>query len=75
MTRINKPIARVALDHTFIFSFNIGLLIVAWSTFLFRSFVVGVLCGVGAFIASLLCWIPKYGPLRKYVERHYDDPR
>ncbi|MDQ1446950.1 MAG: hypothetical protein QOI20_3414 [Acidimicrobiaceae bacterium] len=73
MARINRPLARLALDHTLLFSLNGGLIIVAWATFLFRSFIVGLLCGAGTLIGGLLLYMPKYGPLRKYLERHIDE--
>jgi hypothetical protein len=73
MVRINKPIARVALDHTFLFLLNCGLLMTAWATFLFKSFVVGLFCGVGTALVGFVLWMPRYGPLRNYVEGHIAD--
>jgi hypothetical protein len=73
MARINHRMARNAIEHRFLHSLSGGLIITAWTAFLFRSFIVGVLLGLGTSLLLLVLWMPKYGPMRNYVERHWDD--
>ena len=73
MARVNKPLGRFALKHPLLFSAQGALIVFAWTAFLFKSPVAGLLWGLGTLIGGLVLWMPKYGPMRNYVERNIDD--
>lgn len=69
--RYHERAGRFAITHPFLFCLQGAVIILGWTSFLFRSIVTGALWGLGTLIVGLALWMPPLGPLRRYYENHY----
>lgn len=69
--RVNRPIARFAMNHRVLYSvISMGVAFL-WIAFLFRSLLIGALAGVSALVMQLTLWAPN-GAMRKYCEHRLE---